>query len=176
MSQELPFKVSVLVFLKDKEGQFLLMHRKKSPNKGLWSPIGGKVETAIGESPFECARREIFEEAGAHFKNEDLHLFGMITEKNYEGVGHWLVFLFEGLKPLEHIPTPIEEGDFAFFSREKIHELQLPATDLKALWPLYDQYHEEFVILEANCRNPLEPIITIEENQATDVRRHPLDL
>jgi len=45
----LPYKISVLVFLFDKAGKFLLIQRRKAPNLGCWSPIGGKLETSIGE-------------------------------------------------------------------------------------------------------------------------------
>ncbi len=53
----LPFKISVLVFLRDEAGRLLLLQRTKAPNIGCWSPPGGKLETALGESPFECAVR-----------------------------------------------------------------------------------------------------------------------
>ena len=58
----LPFKISVLVFIKDSQGRFLLICRRKTPNKDRWSPIGGKLEMTQGESPFECAVRETGEE------------------------------------------------------------------------------------------------------------------
>ena len=60
----LPFKISVLVFLRDEAGRLLLIQRTKAPNLGCWSPIGGKLEMGLGESPFECAVRETFEETG----------------------------------------------------------------------------------------------------------------
>jgi len=54
----MPFKISCLLFAKDLDSKLLLIKRNKSPNKGLWSPPGGKLEMESGESPFECARRE----------------------------------------------------------------------------------------------------------------------
>ena len=91
----LPFKISVLVFMHDEAGRLLLIQRTKAPNIGCWSPIGGKLEMATGESPFECAVRETEEETGAKVTTNDLHLFGMISEKGYEGQSHWLMFLFD---------------------------------------------------------------------------------
>ena len=79
----------------DEAGRLLLIQRTKAPNLGCWSPIGGKLEMGVGESPFECAVRETFEETGVHVATEDLHLFGMISEKGYEGQSHWLMFLFD---------------------------------------------------------------------------------
>ena len=64
MSDALPFKLSALIFLRDATGRLLMMRRNKAPNLGRWSPVGGKVETARGESPFECAVRETAEETG----------------------------------------------------------------------------------------------------------------
>jgi 8-oxo-dGTP diphosphatase len=40
----------------------LLMKRHKEPNLGLWVAPGGKIET--GESPYEGAVRELYEETG----------------------------------------------------------------------------------------------------------------
>lgn len=42
----LPFKISVLVFLRDEAGRLLLLQRTKAPNIGCWSPPGGKLEMA----------------------------------------------------------------------------------------------------------------------------------
>ena len=53
----LPFKISVLVFVRNTEGKLLLIRRNKSPNMGMWSPIGGKLEMSEGESPYERARK-----------------------------------------------------------------------------------------------------------------------
>ena len=81
----LTYKLAVLVFIENEQGEQLLMLRAKPPNLGVWSPIGGKLETGIGESPFECAVRETQEETGLVIKSSDLHLFSMIAEKAYEG-------------------------------------------------------------------------------------------
>src|ERR1022692_1643250 len=62
--KDLPYRIAVLVFLENAAGEHLLIHRAKPPNLGAWSPIGGKLEMASGESPFECAVRETREEAG----------------------------------------------------------------------------------------------------------------
>lgn len=135
-----------------------MLKRAKAPNDGLWSPIGGKLEMPIGESPFECAIREANEETGIELENNDLHLFCMVTEKAYEGKGHWLMFLFDCSKPLEALPPNIDEGDFAFYSRDEINELPIPETDREGLWDIYDKYHEQFVALKVDCLpgKPLE--------------------
>jgi len=52
--EKIPYKLAVLVFVENTAGEHLLLLRAKPPNLGVWSPIGGKLETATGESPFEC--------------------------------------------------------------------------------------------------------------------------
>ena len=162
MSLVLPYKISVLVFIENSAGEQLLLRRAKQPNLGVWTPIGGKLEMATGESPFECAVRETAEETGLSIRQEDLHLFAMIAEKAYQGETHWLMFLFRCKKPIAAQPPDIAEGRFGFFTREKIKELPIPETDKAALWPIFDQYRDSFVALKADCaRSPIK--ITVEQ-------------
>ena len=115
----------------EKDGAYLMIHRikkKKDMNKDKWIGVGGKLEA--GESPHDCARREIFEETGAlpsglryrgivtfvsdEFGTEYMHLFsasGVVGEINYdcnEGTLEWVKK--EDVKDL-----PIWEGDKIFF-------------------------------------------------------------
>ncbi len=146
-----PFKISVLVFVYDARGRHLLIKRTKAPNKDCWSPPGGKLEMALGESPFECARRELLEETGFAVEMADLHLFATISEKNFEGSGHWLMFLFNCQKPIAALPASIDEGRFEFFTREEINNLAIPPTDHTLVWPYFDKYKNGFVALRADC-------------------------
>lgn len=162
MPTVLPYKISVLVFIENHAGEQLLMLRAKQPNLGVWTPIGGKLEMATGESPLQCAVRETAEETGLHVREEDLHLFAMIAEKAYQGEMHWLMFLFRSKTPIDRLPPDITEGRFAFHSREAIRRLSIPETDQAALWPIFDQYRDGFVSLRADCS--VSPIkITIEQ-------------
>jgi 8-oxo-dGTP diphosphatase len=159
----LPYRIAVLVFLEDISGRHLLMLRAKPPNQGIWSPIGGKLETATGESPHECAVRETREETGHEVTTADLHLFGMIAEKAYEGQSHWLLFLFRCRIPVRGLPPDIEEGKFGFFSRDEINRLPIPETDRNALWPVYDQHRDGFVVLKADCGPGRRIDVTLEQ-------------
>ena len=162
MASVLPYKISVLVFIENTAGELLLLLRAKQPNLGVWTPIGGKLEMATGESPFECAVRETAEETGLRITPADLHLFAMIAEKAYQGETHWLMFLFRCKQPIAALPPDIKEGRFAFFTREQINALPIPETDKAALWPIYDQYRDSFVALKADCsRSPI--VITVEQ-------------
>lgn len=134
------FRISTLIFIKDINQRLLLIRRCKSPNQGKWSPIGGKLDQASGESPFECAMRETREETGFKVKESDLHLFAYVAEKNYENAGHWLMFLFACNKVLPFIPKNGKEGSFAVFERSQIEDLDIPESDNSLIWPLYDKY------------------------------------
>ena len=158
----LGYKIAVLVFVQNSQGEHLLLLRNKAPNQGSWSPLGGKLETGIGESPFECAVRETREEAGITLETSDLHLFSMIAERAYEGQSHWLLFLFRSRRAHDVLPPEITEGRFAFFSREAINGLPIPETDRTILWPLFDRYQDDFVALRAEC-DPAGPIVCTTE-------------
>jgi 8-oxo-dGTP diphosphatase len=151
MASTLPFKISALVFVRNPAGEHLLIERRKAPNLGCWSPIGGKLDMERGESPYECARRETMEEIGLHLEDRDLHCFGYISEKSYEGSGHWLMFLFNCLQTIEQVPQAIDEGAFRFFSRQAIDQLPIPETDRTLLWPYYDRFSRGFIGMRADC-------------------------
>ena len=170
----LPYKISVLTFIESSDGRILLIERAKAPNAGLWSPPGGKLEMATGESPFECAAREITEETGARTTPADLHLFAMIAEKAYEGESHWLMFLFRRKKPLDVLPPSIAEGKFAFYTRAEIDALPLPETDKQALWPVWDQHRDGFVAMRADChpQRPLDVVVEQVMPSAAAAGRH----
>ncbi len=115
----------------EKDGAYLMIHRvkkKNDMNKDKWLGIGGKFEA--GESPYDCARREILEETGVkplnlkyravitfvsnEYGTEYMHLFtangyeGEIDYECDEGVLEWV-------KKEEVCSLPIWEGDKIFF-------------------------------------------------------------
>ena len=79
-ADSLPLKISTLIFLRNLKGELLMLKRSNSPNKGKWSPIGGKVEGDQGESPFECAIRETNEESGFQIIENDIQYFACVSE------------------------------------------------------------------------------------------------
>jgi 8-oxo-dGTP diphosphatase len=160
----LPYKIATLVYLRDTRGHLLLMRRKKLPNLGLWSPIGGKLEMPTGESPYEAAVREVREEIGVGLTTDDLHLFAMIAETGYEGSGHWLMFLFDCARTLTELPPPIDEGEFAFLDPATLFEHPIPETDRQSLWPLWFERRHSFTALRADC-HPGKPLKVTEEER-----------
>jgi 8-oxo-dGTP diphosphatase len=135
-AENLPYKMACLCDLRDDRGRVLLLRRTKSPNEGLCSPIGGKLDTASGESPAMCALREIKEEAGIDVAIDDLHLMGLVAERAYEGAGHWLMFVYRVTRPVEVPAGEIREGLLEWFDPSEIDDLPLPETDRKVIWPM----------------------------------------
>src|SRR5689334_21074933 len=140
----LPFKISTLLYGFNAQDEVLLLQRSQEPNRGLWSPAGGKLKTDRGESPYACACREAAEEMELALRPADLHLTGLVSEHGYAGQAHWLMFLFEIRPRLHQVPAPHREGTFAFFPRAGLAALPLPATDRDQLWPLFWQHRGGF--------------------------------
>jgi 8-oxo-dGTP pyrophosphatase MutT (NUDIX family) len=63
-SMALPYKIATLLYCFNEAGEVLLLERAQEPNRGLWSPCGGKLKMDLGESPYACACREAHEEIG----------------------------------------------------------------------------------------------------------------
>ena len=146
----LPYRISTLLYCFDAEDRVLLMERAREPNRGLWSPCGGKLMTEIGESPYACACREAEEEIGLKLTPADLHLLGIVSEAGYQGQAHWLMFLFEVKVRLRELPAPHAEGRFEFFKRSELATIEMPETDLEQIWPLVWQHRNGF--FAAHCR------------------------
>ncbi|NRA28246.1 MAG: NUDIX domain-containing protein [Opitutales bacterium] len=145
-----PHKISTLLFITDPDDRLLMIERKKAPNLGMWSPPGGKLETQTGESAHQCAVREAYEETGMQLSINDIHLFGMVSERGYEGATHWLMFLFHVIPPLEALPKSIDEGTFSWFSRAEIESLPIPPGDSELVWPLFDEKRTGFTCVHAD--------------------------
>lgn len=72
----------------EKNGCYLMLHRTKKEydyNKDKWIGIGGKFEN--GESPEDCAVREVREETGLIVEHANLEYCGIVTFVDLTGVG-----------------------------------------------------------------------------------------
>jgi len=147
----LPYKIATLLYCFNERDEVLLLERAQEPNMGYWSPCGGKLHTEIGESPYACACREALEEIGLSIEPRDLHLTGIVSEHGYEGRAHWLMFLFEVKPRLKTLPKPNREGQFAFFSADKLPSPKLPQTDLEQIWPLFWKHRGGFFAAHCHC-------------------------
>lgn len=114
----------------EQDDNYLMLHRIKKEhdiNHDKWVGVGGKFEE--GESPEECALREVKEETGLtmhswnyrgivtfvsdQYEAESMHLFtssdfsGNLIDCD-EGVLEWV--------PIDHVPSlPLWTGDLIFF-------------------------------------------------------------
>ncbi len=150
--KELPYKIACLCYLFDVQERVLLIHRHKQPNLDLYSPIGGKLETTTGESPKDCAVREIHEEAGILLAPEDLHLTGVVSETAFNQETHWLMFLFEATLPVSVTPTTISEGRLDWHALDAIDKLPLPESDRQVIWPQFLAHRGGFFAAHLDCR------------------------
>lgn len=132
----LPYRIACLCDLRDAQGRILLLRRLKAPNQGLCSPIGGKLDVVSGESPAQCAQREIHEEAGLEIPMDRIHLMGLVSECEFEGRGHWLMFVYRVLGPVWVEPRDMREGRLDWFHPREVESLPLPETDRRIIWPL----------------------------------------
>jgi len=153
VSDPLPYRIAVLCYLFDERGRVLLLHRRKPPNRDLYSPIGGKLEQAIGESPTACAAREIAEEVGLTVTPDRLHLTGIVSESGYEDQVHWLMFLYELVGPVRVDRLEFDEGRLEWHDPRQVGELALPATDREVIWPLFWRYRGRFFAAHIDCAN-----------------------
>ena len=147
----LPYKIATLLYCFNEQDEVLLLERAQEPNRGLWSPCGGKLHTDIGESPYACACREAHEEIGVTLAPRDLHLTGLISEHGYQGQAHWLMFLFEVKPKLKSLPPPHREGRFQFFPAAQLAALALPQTDREQIWPLFWRQRGGFFAAHCHC-------------------------
>ena len=85
-------KLATLCYVR-KDGDTLMVHRIKKLNdmhQGKWNGLGGKLEP--GETPEECAIREVYEESGLIVRNPILK--GLITFPGFNQDEDWYTFLF----------------------------------------------------------------------------------
>jgi 8-oxo-dGTP diphosphatase len=161
----LPYKVATLLYCFNEQDEVLLLERAHEPNRGLWSPSGGKLHTDDGESPYACACREAREELGVSLQAADLHLTGLVSEHGYEGQTHWLMFLFEVRAKLQTLPPPHREGIFRFWPREKLASLNIPRTDRDQVWPLFWRHRGGFFAAHCHCHPDGRDVWTLEESR-----------
>ncbi|HLX70153.1 MAG TPA: NUDIX domain-containing protein [Verrucomicrobiae bacterium] len=171
----LPYKVATLLYCFNERDEVLLLERAQEPNRGFWSPCGGKLHTDTGESPYACACREAEEELGLKLSASDLHLAGLVSEHGYQGQSHWLMFLFEVKRKLKTVPPEHREGRFQFFQREALTHLKIPQTDAGKIWPWFWEYRGGFFAAHCHCHSDGRNEWRLEEVIAAHAKSSPAE-
>lgn len=87
---------------------------------GKWNGLGGKLEP--GETPEECARREIAEESGLQVF--ELHWKGLLTFPQFSNQEDWYAFVFIAeAERVELINSA--EGELRWIPDEELLDLNL---------------------------------------------------
>ena len=115
-------KNTTLCYL-ERDGAYLMLHRIKKENdenRDKWIGVGGKFE--VGESPFDCARREVLEETGLSVNA--LKYRGIVTFVSDE-YGTEYMHLFTSTEFTGDIKIECDEGTLEWVKKEKIPHLNL---------------------------------------------------
>ncbi len=121
-------KVATLCYVQQ-NGKTLMVNVKKEGgmHKGKWNGLGGKIDE--GETPEECAVREVFEESGLRIT--ELKFAGVVSfPENVKGAGEsWIVFIFRAEKFGGELIGDSKEGELAWIENEKLLGLTLNGGD-----------------------------------------------
>lgn len=145
-------KLATLCYIR-KNGRTLMMHRVKKQNdmhEGKWNGLGGKL--IPGESPEECAIREIFEESGLRARNPQLK--GVLTFPAFDDLEDWYCFLFE-VRDFEGELINSAEGVLEWVPNDKVLDLHLWEGD-QIFIPLLDQdrfFSAKFIYEKGRLQN-----------------------
>lgn len=108
----------------ERDNKTLMMHRVKKENdmhEGKYNGVGGKLEA--GETPQECAIREIYEETGLSVKDPDFK--GMITfPKLGKKQEDWVVYIFRVINFSGEL-IDCNEGNLEWIETDKLMDLNL---------------------------------------------------
>jgi 8-oxo-dGTP diphosphatase len=115
-------KLATLCYVKQ-ACRTLMLHRVKKANdmhQGKWNGLGGKLEP--GETPEECAIREIREESGLLVEGPELK--GLLTFPHFSNEEDWYAFVFVARR-FSGTLIDSNEGILAWIDDEKLFDLSL---------------------------------------------------
>lgn len=134
-----------------KDGKTLMIHRCKrdeDQHKGKYNGLGGKFER--GESPLECAKREVIEESGLQI--EDVVFKGTLLFPEFDKHGRdWIVFVYRADNFSGVLQKENQEGTLEWVSNDQIENLPLWEGDRHFLKYLFtDQIFDGKFIYKNN--------------------------
>ena len=138
--------ITTLVYLK-RNNQTLLLYRNKKEkdiNQGKWIGVGGKLKN--GESPYECAVRETYEETG--YRIHSARFVGMVSFPGLYYGEDELMFIYTS----SHFSGELHEtneGELHWVNDEEVGTLPTWEADHHYLsWPNDDKAHEAKVVYQ----------------------------
>ena len=121
----MPYKIVTLIYAVQ-DDQVLLLKRRKPPYVGHWVAPGGKVDR--GESPRECAIRELREETGLCALDAELR--ALVTETSPRDDWQWLMFVYRAIGVQGDVVTDEREGELHWFPLGSVFdEPSIPPAD-----------------------------------------------
>lgn len=115
------------------EQQFLLLKRANEPNRGMFVPVGGKLEPH--ESAYKAVLRETFEETGIQLKGAKY--CGTLTESSPIKY-NWISYIYVAEIPYQ--PAPFcDEGILEWIDIKNLLKVPTPPTD----WWIYKYILED---------------------------------
>ena len=138
----------------EKDNCYLMLHRTKKEhdyNKDKWIGIGGKFEN--GESPEDCAVREIREETGLIVEPADLEYCGIVTFVDVSEVEAYTEFMhiFRVRRFTGSLLENCDEGELEWVPLSKLKELPHWQAD-EIFYDFLEQNHP-FYSLKAVYKN-----------------------
>ena len=116
-------KIASMVLLKH-DTKYLLLKRAKAPNKGMFLPVGGKLDPY--ETPLACAIRETKEETGIDIENP--RFCGTLIETSPTDY-NWMCYIY--LADIADMsPPPCNEGELLWIEDKDLLKVPTPPTDL----------------------------------------------
>lgn len=115
-------KLATLCYVKA-HGQTLMLHRIKKPNdmhQGKWNGLGGKLMP--GETPEQCAIREVEEESGLRMLEPQLR--GFLTFPAFDEIDDWYCFVFVAHEFTGDL-IESDEGVLAWIDDDRLLDLNL---------------------------------------------------
>lgn len=178
MGERARMKLATLCYVRDgvgANGRTLMLHRIKKANDmhaGKWNGLGGKLEP--GETPEECAIREVYEESGLRMVNPILR--GVITFPQFSNGEDWYTFIFVAYQYTGEL-IDSAEGVLAWVENNRLHELNLwPGDHIFLRWLDDQRFFSAKFVYEAGELTKYEVLFYTQAEGGTQIRQERVGL
>eukprot|EP00470_Lotharella_oceanica_P003095 CAMPEP_0170174466 /NCGR_PEP_ID=MMETSP0040_2-20121228/7693_1 /TAXON_ID=641309 /ORGANISM="Lotharella oceanica, Strain CCMP622" /LENGTH=187 /DNA_ID=CAMNT_0010416107 /DNA_START=82 /DNA_END=645 /DNA_ORIENTATION=- len=118
-------RAAVMVLLRHGD-RFLLLQRANEPNRGLFVPVGGKVDPH--EDPRSTAVRETKEETGIDLDAARIRYAGSLVETSPVAYNWWLAVYLADIDLVDP-PPACNEGNLEWVHVEDLHRIAKPPSN-----------------------------------------------